>query len=455
MQGTGMSAALVLSGPTRSEGLSAVGATFQETVREVGRIRIPEFLLFFLMFMYPLLVKGGSLIGNVLILLVSVYGLTKKPALELGKYTQLVWLILPALVYIATVSSTQEHVEFAYSWSNRFIRISAVLLFAFVAAVGRLDLRSGILGFLAACLLNVPLFYLGLVSNEYGGLLTGIFGDKNVSGLAYAIAVVFAYIYIDNPFFKWLNVGVLVFALWQTGSRTSMGALVGAFVWFLVTPHLNNFLGKLFVAWFIYWGIGYLTDEYSQAGVFEDRVGSDALRERIDEASRLKLDATGFWGRGLGEAVVELQDNVWFFHNSYWAALVEGGWPWLALCLILTVVVMIPFWRRAETSTQVAAEGLGLIILISSSRLGEVFLTTYWALAFATCLYFRLSPIDQRTTWEKYADAERERRQRERNLWSGADRSGRDWRADHAARVREIQEAHIAAVARPSRWGSR
>ena len=30
--------------------------------------------------------------------------------------------------------------------------------------------------------------------------------------------------------------------------------------------------------------------------------------------------------------------KTWFFHNSYWSALVEGGWPWMILVVAITSV---------------------------------------------------------------------------------------------------------------------
>ncbi|PAK58310.1 hypothetical protein B9K02_12520, partial [Lentilactobacillus kefiri] len=83
----------------------------------------------------------------------------------------------------------------------------------------------------------------------------------------------------------------------------------------------------------IYLVLGILTEDYSQSSRFGDRAGSDWFRAQIDAASQVKVENTGIFGRGLGEAYVYLHhDNkVWLFHNSYWSALVEGGWPWMLL----------------------------------------------------------------------------------------------------------------------------
>lgn len=446
-----MGAALAARVAVLPSGKLSAREVVADGVKEVGRIRIPEFLLFFSMFFYAFFSVNSTLAGNALVLATSAYALTRVPKLELGRYRSLIALIFPALIYIAAVSLMQEGTEYGYDWKNRFIRIASVLFFIFLVPVGRIDLRSGVLGFLAAALINIPLFYAGLAQDTYGGALTGIFGDKNVAGLAYALAIVLSLIFIENSVLRYGAALIFLASLWQTGSRTSMGALAGAALWYILAPRLNNVLGKIAIGAVIYWGIGFLTEEYSQTGVFADRAGSDALRERIDAASQVKLQGAGLWGMGLGEAVVPINDHVWSFHNSYWSARVEGGWPWLLFILLLTSIVMIPFWKTGENKTQILSEGLGIIILVTATRLGEVFLTNYWAIAFATCLYLRLRPIDNRTVWEKYADSKRERREAERSRWLGEDRVGRDWRADHAARVREIQEGYVSSSAKQSR----
>lgn len=429
----------------------------KESVRsvgnDVGRIHIPEFLLFFALFMAPPLSGAVQIVGNALLLLVVLYTLCFSPKLAIGRYGSLIWLSLLALLYVLFVSIAAEGTLDAYPWHTRLMRIAVILLFSFICATGRIDIRSGALGFLFAALVNIPLFYAGLVSNTYGGYLTGIFGDKNVSGLAYAMLVPIALLYIENRFLRFIICAALLAALWLTGSRTSMGALAGAVIWMYIAPKLP-LGGRLVIAAFIYWGIGYLTDEYSQAGVFEERAGSDLLRERIDEASESKVSAAGFWGIGLGEAVVRIEDSVWSFHNSYWSALVEGGWPWLAYVLAMTIVVIFPFWKRELTREQIIAQGLGVIVLVASLRLGEVFLTTYWAIAFSVSLSLLIQPLDRRTVWERYYDAAQERRERSRSQWTGEEFQERSWRTDPAGRAGQVQGMYSTTVALRSRRDS-
>ena len=124
--------------------------------------------------------------------------------------------------------------------------------------------------------------------------------------------------------------------VWRTGSRTSLAALVCGLAWFLLRPRLGTG-GRLALVAALARLVQVVESRFSRIGVFVDRDGSDGFRQRIDDASRIKLDGAPFQGLGLGEAWVDLQGRAFFFHNSYWAALVEGGWVLLAVYLLLTV----------------------------------------------------------------------------------------------------------------------
>ncbi len=160
--------------------------------------------------------------------------------------------------------------------------------------------------------------------------------------------------------------------MWTTGSRTSIAALACGLAWLLLRPRLGRGGRVLLVAGFAL-AVQFVETNYAQAGVFASRDGSDAFRERIDAASRVKLDASPVQGLGLGEAWVDLQGRQYLFHNSYWAALVEGGWVLLGAYLLLAVVV-IGLWRRGGADRPwVAAEAANIAVLVCALRLGEVF----------------------------------------------------------------------------------
>ncbi|MGO2584705.1 MAG: hypothetical protein ACTH9F_05140, partial [Brachybacterium tyrofermentans] len=83
--------------------------------------------------------------------------------------------------------------------------------------------------------------------------------------------------------------------------------------------------------------------------------------------------------------------KVWFFHNSYWSALVEGGWPWLLLILGITVVFALRPFTRDLNRQELAVQATTVALLICAWRLGEVLFTIQWAVVIAFAIYLRAS----------------------------------------------------------------
>lgn len=358
---------------------------------DLRNIRIPEFVLFATLILWGLApVNIGFKLDSPILLVLAVLALTRSPRWKLGNYGFFIPCVMVAALYLSVVSVVFFDGTVVADWRTRLVRIMAVLGFVFIAATGRLDLRSGLLGWVAALIINVPLFYLGLAPHPYGELLTGALLDKNVAGYAYAVGLVLVVSLVKN---RWMLVTLMAYlgcALWLTGSRTSIAAAGVAIVWIAIAPRLN-LIGRGVLLWFLWFLVSLAEEDYSQIGVFSDREGSDLLRARIDAASKLKLEQTGFFGQGLGEAYVLIEEKVWFFHNSWWTLLVEGGWPWAALVVVMTVVISMPIWRSVETRDSRITQGLGLIVLVCALRLGEVFLTTTWGVVMAFALHAQLS----------------------------------------------------------------
>ncbi|WP_237203917.1 hypothetical protein [Rothia endophytica] len=350
---------------------------------EVSQVRVPEFLLFAsLLFGQP--VPGVGLPFNQLLVFVIVlYAMTHKPLFSTGKWSHLFILFGAILIYIAVVSAFADPSEYAANWTRRWLRLAVSTLLIYVIAVGQIHLRSAILGYSTALVVNAALFFAGIAPDTYGGYLTGYLGDKNFAGLVHAL---FALLIMTAYTKRWQQVTVFLIScglLWTTGSRTSLGALVFAYLWILIAPRLIP-VAKVALLGVFWWLLGFLTEDYSQAEVFGDRIGSDELRERIDTMSWAKVQDTGFFGQGLGEAYVYdvIDERTWFFHNSYWSAFVEGGWPWAVALAAITLFVAVrplsknPGWNKY----QIVAQGLGIALLVCALRLGEVFYTLPWAI---------------------------------------------------------------------------
>lgn len=347
----------------------------------VASIRLGEFLLFFLLVVSGT-IDAGIAGTNLPLAAILGYSLLRKPVYDLGRFQALPWIFAVMLTYVGIVSLFADPGEYTADWQGRLLRMAAVCILVLVTATGRIDLRSAIYGFCAALLLNVPLFYMGLLPDLYGGFLTGFVGDKNVAGLSYCLFGLLAIAVARRTSHRLVLLTAFGACVWLTGSRTSIAAYIAACCWIVLAPRL-----PLIGRWALGAATAYLVwltaEDFSQIGVFSDRQGSDLLRARIDAASVEKVEATGFFGRGLGEAWVPMDDGRWFFHNSYWTALVEGGWPWTIALVGLTALVMLRPFTASMTEQQVHAQALGVAVLICATRLGEVFLTIYWAIPLA------------------------------------------------------------------------
>ena len=111
------------------------------------------------------------------------------------------------------------------------------------------------------------------------------------------------------------------------------------------------------------------------------------------------MQNTGFFGQGLGEAYVYLThtgSKTWFFHNSYWSALVEGGWLWMILVVAITVLYIVNVFSGKKTLSAkfYVVQGAGVAIMICASRLGEVFYTWPWPAVWQfACWYWNANRV--------------------------------------------------------------
>lgn len=378
------------SGRRRSETpLEGFLADVKDDLRDqLGSTRLPEFVLGFLLIgagtSTPFLPVPLPLASSAVLLLCAL-ALFRPPERSLGTLSGLALLLTGILAYLAVVSALSPMVA-TDEWVRRIVRLSAVVALVFFFVSRRLDLVSVLKGLGTAMVVNAGMFYSGLAPDRYGGFLTGYFGDKNQAGLYHAVAGILLLALCRR---RWSQVLVLALsgaALWLTGSRTSMAAFVFGVLWILLSPRLGNFF-RILVAGAVVWALQFLEENLAQVGAFADREGSDLLRERIQAATDLKVAGTPFQGLGLGEAFVWLEQEDWFFHDGYATLFVEGGYPYLAAVVAITVLVGFrPFRKGAATRTSLVAEGATLTLLVCAWQLGEVFLTVAWSMAMAMAL---------------------------------------------------------------------
>ncbi len=299
------------------------------------------------------------------------------------------WL-LPALAvvifYVVALSFLTPDTSL-FGWPKRALRLVLVALLLLSVLSARVHFPSIVRGAGTAIVANAVLFFGGLAPRPYGDFLSGFLMDKNVAGLVIAvIGLLLAGLQATSRRRALVLLGSFGL-LWATGSRTSLAAFACGVAWFLLRPRLGV-LGRLLLAGALAYVVRLLEVAFARVGVFAEREGTDALRARIDAASQVKLNLTPWYGSGLGDAFVHMRDGTFFFHNSYWSALVEGGWVLLVAYLVVTVWFGVGPLRSGPPVAPwaTAAEAANVAVLVCALRLGEVFGTTTAVLALAAGL---------------------------------------------------------------------
>lgn len=369
-----------------AEAVSSAGEAATKALLAVGRLRVLEVIVGFGL-IFEIAVPGLPVaipVSQVVLTAAIVLAISRQPDLSLGNSQWVVPVLVLGLVYVGVLSMFADPSEFASDLTRRLIRLALTMVFLVVVASGRLQLRSVIAGFGIGLAVNAAAFYAGLAPDTYDGVLSGFFSDKNVAGLGYAVGGILLTYLFTRPSSRCAVYAAVLIPVLLTESRTAISAYLAAGAWLVLAPRFGA-IGRVVLVALTALAVRTASEDYSQVGIFSDRVGSDLLRARIDAASELKVDRAGFWGSGLGEAYVQFdgEDRAWYFHNSYWSALVEGGWPWLGVLMVVTVLFAARPLRRVLSSDQVVAQAAVICVLVCAWRLGEVLGTSTWALAVA------------------------------------------------------------------------
>lgn len=353
-----------------------------------GKIVIVDFLLGMTMIIFTYSVAGLPLATLAGTLLAGI-GFLRRPKNDVPKIALFVFLVIFGLLWV-TFDSAVLGISTNGEILRRIIRILGVFFVAVFIADGRIDFKSLIFGITLSSLINVPAYYLGIAPDYYPGFLTGWLADKNVSGLYYATLGLLLLAVLSKRWHKILTVIIFTGILWLTGSRTSIAGFGLALVWIFTARRLN-IVFKALLAIFMVRLVDFLETNFAQAGAFADRTGTDLLRSRIDHASQLKIDAAPWHGLGLGQAFVEVEDRTFFFHNSFWTLIIEGGWIYLLLIVGATIYAAF-LMKQTRSTRSMYAEGATVLLMICGWRLGEVFLTMPWGLVMGLALLYCSRP---------------------------------------------------------------
>ncbi|MFW0180377.1 O-antigen ligase family protein [Rothia sp. P5766] len=337
----------------------------------------------------------GFPMGLIFLVVLTFLRISKPSRFDVPNRSLFVAVLLVGLTYVA-ITSLNVGISTPDDVGRRLARISILIAVLLLIADRRIDFRSLILGLAIGLVGNALAFYAGIAPDNYSGALTGWLNDKNVSGLHYGIIPILMFGLFPKRSHRIITLLVFLPMLWETGSRTSMAGLLIGVLWILFAQKANivvKFGLGAFVAWLFEW----LQTNYADNPIFGDRAGSDQLRARIDEASWEKVSSAPWSGWGMGQATVNIQDHRFFFHNSYWTLLVEGGIIWLALVAGLTLLAVFMWKQHGIVKGQrvLTAEAATVFLAICSWRLGEVMLTLPWVFAVGLALSLTARPKKQ------------------------------------------------------------
>ncbi|WHS50017.1 hypothetical protein QM007_08855 [Rothia sp. SD9660Na] len=371
----------------------------QLTVQGTGSLVVLEFILGSLMVTAGVAVPVIVFPLNVAIaVLLIVIRLTKASAYEVPKLGVFIAAFMLALSFVV-LSSITVGVSTSEDAMRRASRILIVLMLAILIADKRIHFKSLILGLSCGMLVNAAAFYAGIAPDNYGGNLTGWLHDKNVAGMYHGIIPLILFgIFTKN----WQRVIISLFALpllFETGSRTSMGAFIIGVLWILFAQKANLVV-KVVLGFFCGWLFEWMQANFADSEVFGDRTGTDWYRDLIDTIAWEKTSSAPWNGLGFGQATVILPNGEdMYFHNSYWTLFVEGGWPWTIAILGITFLAVFVWKQKGEQQTSernLTAEAATVFLAVCSWRLGEVMLTIPWAFAVGYALSLTAIPKKER-----------------------------------------------------------
>lgn len=310
--------------------------------------------------------------GILVMALVIALGVTRRPTRRVAGLGSIALVYSFMVAWAIAVSALN-----GFPWQIRATKMMILLAFGATIAVGRIHAQSLITGYLVGALLNAGMFYVGLAPNSYPPYLTGFMTDKNVAGLVYAVLLILGLVLFTRRRGQLVHVAVFGVLLFLTGSRTSMAAAAVALLWVAVRNKLSV-VPRLVLAGGIIWFLQFVEARFARIGVFANREGTDWFREQVDLATEAKLARSPWWGDGLGTAWVDVGTaDFMFFHNSYSALRIEGGWVMVAIMLYLVAYKGMGVLSTAQVPRNLAiVEGGLLVLLVTASRLGEVFFTT-------------------------------------------------------------------------------
>lgn len=256
---------------------------------------------------------------------------------------------------------------------RRLMHLVVWALLVMVIASGRVHYASMISGLALGLLIGSISGFLKVGSRGgYDGRLTGLFGDPNVAGL---VLVVYGLMVMSLASSRWHLAVVMVsaVALVLTLSRTSMLALSIGLAWMVVATRIRwaFSLGLFAILIPLIFNLG---EQLKNWGPFEEREGSDLLRERIIDSEMAVIAQSPFLGNGAGTAKVSVDGMPFFFHNSYLAMQAEFGMVAVVIYIIVAFAILMMMVQLPRRKRNIPLEMALIALGVCALNLGEVLL---------------------------------------------------------------------------------
>lgn len=320
--------------------------------------------------------------------------------LRTGEYRLPRWARLALGVLVATVvASTMVNGLFDYDAFKRIMHIAVWVLVIVGLVRGLLPRAVALRGLQVGMIVSVLSGYLLLPNSTYAGRFTGLFNDPNVAGLFIVVVGSVALSGIERTRNRVWFVVWLLPALLLTYSRTAILAAIVVGLWLLVGRRMRAVPAFGLVV-LVAVAIALLPTSLQSFGPFSDRAGSDQLRNRVATEEWNVVREKPVLGHGAGTATVMVNFGTtrFYFHNSYLAAVQEGGVITLGALLVLSIGTFLALLSLATTQRQPLLGGAIIGIWVIAINLGEVLLALSAAVAIGFALSYAVRARDQDRT---------------------------------------------------------
>ena len=337
--------------------------------RRAEELRWPELLIFalFPLEVIPLFGIGLPLNESAAVLLILI-ALTRRPEADLripGWFlglTSLLWLILLYSSYINDLAPVR-----------RLGHVGIVIVLAIMIASGRVHARSGAVGLAVGLTIGGVWGLITLGQSSYVGRLTGFFGDPNVAGMFVVVYGAIILSFVRSWALRAPLMAGLLLLLVQTYSRTSWLAAGFLVIWVVIGRRVAPTFGALLLGGLI-WATEAIPQDVKQSGQFADRAGSDELRARIEAQEVIDVARAPWFGNGAGSAMVEINDDSFFYHSSYLAIRAEGGYAAMVTLIVLVILVFLAAHRLPFPNRAPWLEGAIIASMVCAMNIGEALL---------------------------------------------------------------------------------